>query len=528
MKQEAIIVGLMFYYCITPGFIKTPFNSLPLAYFGLRIASQLAEIHEGEVGGFLVGGLFFWLPTKRGYPFRGGPWYAYLSEDQRRCEQFYGAPYLTHIATHQMPYCEPASLGHLQCFTAQRLPKPWTSDWEQDPLCLAQGVLFNPSGEVPFSLQCTPRNFTREAALFSAVEADEELKNALPLDNMGVYWFDTGIGTQLRDWAFEDKKNNKGCTKDNNNGGWVLLARREGNTNIWHKLMEIWQAMLTVDALQIARDPTTGKPWLSREEAAAVTVVFEDDREEPLDPWWKMATGNALMRRSAIAPDTCFGHVILPLAGSSSPFWSALLEAVYHETCRTQFLLNTFLHRLFDLLQLTPRPASEVNASPTVTIIDRKRTRKFIDLDRWVATLRKKHPGSVINVVDFATISLLDQVKLVQSTDVLVGHHGAGMTHVLFLPPEAAVVEIMPPWFPTRGFRSVARMRGLTHFSGRCMWEEEYNAVVGGVPLPEGWRAPQSAAGWQEREWAYMTEEGFVDIVNAAILSQKNRRNDGT
>src|SRR3569833_1802768 len=148
----------MLHNCITSGFIKTPFNFLLLAYFGLRIASKLAEIHEGEVGGFLVGGLFFWLPTKRGYPLRGGPWYAYLSEAQRRCEQFYGAPYLTHIATHQMPYCEPASLGHLQRFTAQRQPKQKTNDKKQKPHSQAQGVLFIPSGEVPFSLQCTPRN----------------------------------------------------------------------------------------------------------------------------------------------------------------------------------------------------------------------------------------------------------------------------------------------------------------------------------------------------------------------------------
>jgi len=84
---------------------------------------------------------------------------------------------------------------------------------------------------------------------------------------------------------------------------------------------------------------------------------------------------------------------------------------------------------------------------------------------------------------------------------VLVGHHGAGTVYVLFLPPEAAVVETIPPFFPTCGFRSIARMRGLTHFSGRSLWPAEYEQAVYGAPLPEGWQPPQTDDGWEEKEW---------------------------
>ena len=35
---------------------------------------------------------------------------------------------------------------------------------------------------------------------------------------------------------------------------------------------------------------------------------------------------------------------------------------------------------------------------------------------------------------DFATISFLDQMKLISQTSVLIGFHGAGMTHLLSLP----------------------------------------------------------------------------------------------
>lgn len=30
-----------------------------------------------------------------------------------------------------------------------------------------------------------------------------------------------------------------------------MFVRREGNNNIWHKLLEMWQVELTLDALQM-------------------------------------------------------------------------------------------------------------------------------------------------------------------------------------------------------------------------------------------------------------------------------------
>lgn len=458
------------------------------------------------------------------------PEYLFESKDQQLCERIFGASYLKYITTHQQPYCEPESLGALQCFSAPRHPAPWHSDWQNDTLCVAQGVHFGTPNILPvadkqgvrFALQCRARNLTRDAQ--TSVAAAEEMRGFPELDEMPTYWFDTGIGPTFRSWHFGDRRDEAGCTKANANSQWILIARREHNTNIWHKMTEIWQARHTIDALQMSVYPTTGRPWLTAEEAAAVTVVFEDDRQEPLDHLWTVATGNTPIRMSSLEPGTCFGNVIIPLAGSSSPFWTALLEDVYHETCRTQTLLNAWVRRVFDFLKVTPRPATEVHAHPTITIVERAGTRKFISLDRWVEALKTRYPKSNITVYDFAAISLPEQLRVVQATDVFVGHHGAAMTHSVFLPPEAAVVEILPPVFPMRGFRSLARMRGLAHFGANCMWPEEWNATVNGVPLPQGWTAPKEPVGWQEAEWTYMTDEQFLGIVDAAVRNQMNKK----
>ena len=45
--------------------------------------------------------------------------------------------------------------------------------------------------------------------------------------------------------------------------------------------------------------------------------------------------------------------------------------------------------------------------------------------------------------VYFEQLSFLEQLHLMQETTVLVGVHGAGMTNMLFLPPEAKVVELL-------------------------------------------------------------------------------------
>jgi len=126
-----------------------------------------------------------------------------------------------------------------------------------------------------------------------------------------------------------------------------------------------------------------------------------------------MVTGNAPIRRSSLAPGTCFSNVILPLVGSSSPFWTVLLETVYYETCHASLLMDTFLYCVFSYLGLEPRAVSDVHVNPTITIIDLKCTRMFVGLDGWVPALKNMYLDSAVNVVDFAQLTLLEQVKLV-------------------------------------------------------------------------------------------------------------------
>ena len=64
------------------------------------------------------------------------------------------------------------------------------------------------------------------------------------------------------------------------------------------------------------------------------------------------------------------------------------------------------------------------------------------------------------------------QLEIASTTDIFVGMHGAGMTHIMFVPKHAAVLEIFPKDFKIGRphfvcFQKIAQWRGLKYDS----WE---------------------------------------------------------
>ena len=89
--------------------------------------------------------------------------------------------------------------------------------------------------------------------------------------------------------------------------------------------------------------------------------------------------------------------------------------------------------------------------------------RQILNEDELLARLRT-FPEVVVTRRDFACWPPREQVAAIAATDVLVAMHGAALTHALYLPDGAAVVEIQPMFGTWRLFEHLARMRGLGYF----------------------------------------------------------------
>lgn len=97
----------------------------------------------------------------------------------------------------------------------------------------------------------------------------------------------------------------------------------------------------------------------------------------------------------------------------------------------------------------TRRAATAPPKVVRITLIVGTGTHRIRDADHLLQALRRALPNVIAQEVDFAAIPMTDQLQIAQSTEVLVGAHGDGLGHAMFMREgEDAVVEIQPAGLP--------------------------------------------------------------------------------
>lgn len=78
-----------------------------------------------------------------------------------------------------------------------------------------------------------------------------------------------------------------------------------------------------------------------------------------------------------------------------------------------------------------------------ITFLERKtKYRQILNSDDLYSELRKNQSYQV-QVVQFErTIPFTKQLEIIRNSDIFIGIHGAGLTHLLFLPKWATVFEM--------------------------------------------------------------------------------------
>lgn len=422
--------------------------------------------------------------------------YGVLHQQPLWCDQRPGLPYLESLCYSAAQYCTSESKSQLTCFHSKT-----SQDGRIDPFCVGHGVALDQASST-FRVSC-------QLAEPQGIYSDGP---TIALQDFPGYWYDTGPRTIMNKFVDLTTKVHEGVGQVSLiDQSFTILLKREGAGNLWHCLMEMMSLSWTLDVLQMSPDPSrqeTGRPFLSPGDASNTQVVILDDAPDgPYFELWHLFAQKPTVRLAELPAGTDVGHIIIPLPGGSNPVWQGDWEP---NTCEHSELLGTFSRRVLKFLDISDHrkyrdDSPQQNRNIIVTFIERRGTRKLVDMDQHVAALRSRlHAHTEIRVLNMESLPLAEQVQSVRDSDVLVGVHGAGLTHAIWLRKHSVVVEILPAEFQHKGFRNLAGALGHGYFSAH------------------GTRVPGAEADWQTGDVA-IDRETLVELMDVAVKSIYNR-----
>jgi EGF domain-specific O-GlcNAc transferase len=264
--------------------------------------------------------------------------------------------------------------------------------------------------------------------------------------------------------------------------GITLLVDRDDVFNVFHALANFINAYLSLLILNI-------EPKVDR------VIILDGKPDGPYWDLWK-SFSDTVIRRSSLSLETvCLEKAIFTIPGGSNFIWKDVWvpNDCYHSSILKSFVRFSLNH--FRLLEQTRR---EKNDSPVRILLSSRQTkpggvkpgRRIINEDEIENILKndmktpegKRIPTQVVRI-DLGTISFHDQIKMIRNTDVYIGitlisltlgMHGAGMTHLIFLPDEAVVVEMFPKGWHQSSMRNLAKLTNKVYLA----WQNTHDKNI--------------------------------------------------
>lgn len=169
-----------------------------------------------------------------------------------------------------------------------------------------------------------------------------------------------------------------------------------------------------------------------------------------------------------------------------------------------QFLWNTYHVKVKTKLNLK---------RPKVLLISRRSSRIFLNENEMVNMMEKELGFQVYKALPNETKNLEKFAQIVNSCDIMVGAHGAGLTNALFLPTGAVMIQIVPlglNWASDHYFGEPAPGIGLRYIRYK-VWRNEtslYEKYGPDHPIVSD-AASIWAKGYMAVKQAYVDEQSF-------------------
>ncbi|MCJ1336381.1 hypothetical protein MMC09_001657 [Bachmanniomyces sp. S44760] len=422
------------------------------------------------------------------------------------CEPYYGVQYLRELRDTRRQYCKKeSSRGQLACFHSINK----RTEGQTDSFCIAGSAYFRSKGEElrsSIEIDCEYRDYEENIKASHIPQRISEFTGDSP---RGVFSKFVHLDSGVQSSKFTPEPD-VSCPEAPKSQNYTIIVERDLPKNMWHTLMEIFSLTMSLDVLSTTpTESGTETYWKPSEKPNTQIVVVDSMDKGSFWDIWSIVTGNApihVPKLEGNVPLTpCFNNVMFPLHGHSNPMWRGDWEAL---VCTHSALLKTFVNRVLTHFRV-PAGTHRTNRPLKVTWIDRHgddTTRKLLGQDGLLDAARAAYPNVEIEAIDLAAIPFVDQLRVIQETDVLAGIHGAGLTHTFFLPPESAVVEFTVDGMDMAGYRGVDHrgFRNLAKLQGHHYFRDVSKTTIEGD--------------WHFKDVS-VEEETFVGILGAAIAS---------
>ena len=161
-------------------------------------------------------------------------------------------------------------------------------------------------------------------------------------------------------------------------------------------------------------------------------------------------------------------------------------------------------------------------------LIQKRKTRSITNTHDLATELRSKLNASV-DTIFFEDIPLVEQIQQVHCADVFIGVQGAGLNHVRFLRPGAALIEVGWPHWPAGMYANVARrLKKRSATIGHCKasisahsWSVYYdlNEEMRNKPKRQVYDLVRKVPFWSEKN-IYKFADCELDIPKAVAKIQ--------
>jgi protein O-GlcNAc transferase len=296
----------------------------------------------------------------------------------------------------------------------------------------------------------------------------------------------------------------------------TLLIKRDSGGNIYHGLcdhvnlfLSMWAAgWQDAENLRIV----TWEPTVSGERVSSAWYglydAFTNLPVRPLGAWagQNVCFDDAVFAVNPRAIDTFYYNMDVP--GRA-------------EGCRSgpDGFVRAYAERTRASLHVPPRRRPGPGEPVRIKVLSRgagtgktSGTRQLTNEAELVAAVRRRLAGEVeIEIVNFdwnGRPTIEQQVALMADTDILVGMHGAGLVHTLWLPEWAVVYEVYNCG-DTQAYPDLARLAGVEYMTGKD--SDVVQRYPPGVPVAEADKA-------NPKFWNYeIAEDAFVTNIQEAV-----------